>query len=366
MKRFNNIVVFLSIFIIFFSFIGCSDKAKSTSINSTLTDNHKKSGSSITDMGGRTVELPEKIEKVYGANPMSTILLFTLVPDKIIGWNSQIPNKECLPEKYSKLPVIGSMGSKQQAASPETILTYNPDIIIFAQTEINDQAISKADDLSNQLGKPVVLINGSFESSENTYELLGKVFSCSERSKELIQYYKNTLAKIEEVKSKIKAEDKISVYYGKEDNALTTSGNQSVHAKLIDMVGGVNAASSVEGSNDAIISIENVIKWQPDAILLSEANNNEKESSNKINNSDKWKGIKAVENKKVYVSPQLIFSWFDRPPSINELIGIKWLAETLYPNYYNLNIKNEIKDFYQVFYNISLKDEQIDEILSNN
>lgn len=358
MKGFYKITVFFIIFIAIFNFAGCSEKDKSMSASSET-----KSEKFITDMGGRKVEIPDKIEKVYGANPMSTILLFTLVPDKIIGWNSEIPNKDYLPEKYNKLPILGSLGSKQQAASPETILTYNPDIIIFAQTEISDQAIGKADNLSKQLGKPVVLVNGSLESAEISYELLGRIFNCSERSNEIVQYYKNTLNTTEEIKSKIKEQDKINVYYGKDADALTTSGNESVHAKLIEMVGGVNSANSVEGSGDAIVSIENIIKWQPDVILLSEANNNEKESSDKVNNSDLWQGIKAVKDKKVYVSPQLIFSWFDRPPSINELIGIKWLAQTLYPNYYNLDIKNEIKDFYQVFYNIDLTDEQIDRIL---
>lgn len=358
MKRSYKIAVFFTIFIMFFSFIGCSEKDKSTSENTDI-----KSEKLITDMGGRKVEIPDKIEKVYGANPMSTILLFTLVPDKIIGWNSDMPNKEYLPEKYSKLPVLGSLGSKQQAASPEIILKYNPDIIIFAQTEINDQAISKADSLSNQLKKPVVLINGSLESTESTYELLGKIFNCDDRCNKLVQYYKNTLTTTEEIKSKIKEKDKINVYYGKDTDALTTSGNKSVHAKLIEMVGGINVASSIEGSIDAAVSIEDVIKWQPDVILLSEANTNEKESSDKVNNSNVWQAIKAVKNKKVYVSPQLIFSWFDRPPSINELIGIKWIAQTLYPSYYNLNIKNDIKDFYQLFYNIDLTDEQINKIL---
>lgn len=358
MKKFYKIIVFFIIFITLFSFIGCSEKDKST-----WESTDAKSEKFITDMGGRTVEIPDKIEKVYGANPMSTILLFTLIPEKIIGWNSEVTNKDYLPEKYNKLPVLGSMGSKQQAASPETILKYNPDMIIFAQTEINDQAISKADNLSKQLGKPVVLVNGSLGSTENTYELLGRIFNCSERSNKLVQYYKSTLKTTEEIKLKIKEKDKVNIYYGKDADALTTSGNESVHSKLIEMVGGVNSASSVNGSGDAIVSIENVIKWQPDVILLSEVNNNEKESSDKVNKSDLWQGIKAVKNKKVYVSPELIFSWFDRPPSINQLIGIKWLAQTLYPDYYNLDIKNEIKTFYQLFYNIDLTDEQINKIL---
>ncbi|MGB8452831.1 MAG: ABC transporter substrate-binding protein [Anaerocolumna sp.] len=371
MKRCYTI---LSIFIVFITIInlcGCSEKEKATSVRNngntekmTSVSNDTDSIKTITDMGGRKVEISDKIGKVYGANPMSTILLFTLVPDKIIAWNTKLPNQNVLPEKYRNLPVAGSMGTKQQAASPEEILAHNPDMVIFAQTEINEQGIDKADKLSKQLGKPVVLVNGSFENMESTYELLGQIFDCSERSNELIQYYKDTLSNIENIKSEIKEEDKVKVYYGKEADALTTSGNQSVHAKLIQMVGGVNAAGSIEGSGDAAINMEDVIKWQPDVILLSEANDNEKDSSQNLKKSNIWKGITAVENGKVYVSPQLIFSWFDRPPSINELIGIKWLAQTLYPSYYNLDIRSEIKDFYKEFYNIDLKDGDVNKILA--
>lgn len=318
----------------------------------------------ITDMGGRKVEINGKIEKVFGANPMATILLFTLVPDKIAAWNAKLPNQDILPEKFRNLPAAGSMGTKQQAASPEEILTYNPELVIYAQTEITEQAVDKADKISKQLGKPVVLVNGSFESTESTYELLGQIFDCSERSDELVQYYKETLSDIKKIKSEIKEEDKVKVYYGKEADALTTSGNQSVHAKLIEMVGGVNAAVTIKGGNDAVVNMEDVVTWEPDIILLSEANENEKASFTNLMDSAVWNKVKAVQNDKVYVSPRLLFSWFDRPPSINELMGIQWLAQTLYPDYYQIDISSQIKEFYKKFYQIELKEEDLRKILS--
>lgn len=373
MKRYDRSLSLFAAFLTMICLYGCSGKetaaslpadshedTQTTSYENTETDIKK----TITDMGGRKVEIPDKIENVYGANPMATILIFTLVPDKIIAWNTKLPGQNILPEAYRNLPVIGSMGTKQQAAGPEAILTYDPDLVILAQTEINEQAINNADKISRQLGKPVVLINGSLESTESTYELLGQIFNCSDRCNELVQYYKDTLSNIEKIKSEIKEEDKVNVYYGKETDALTTSGNQSAHAKLIEMVGGVNAAGSIKGSGDAAVNMEDVVKWQPEVILLSEANDNEKNSSKNLKNKEAWKQIAAVQNDKVYVSPQLIFSWFDRPPSINQLIGIKWLAQTLYPDYYHFDISSEIKDFYKKFYNIDLKDEDIKKILA--
>lgn len=384
MKRYYRLLSLLAVFITIILLNGCTEKETGASVSShadtkatTPADSQgdtettavknadKNMKRTITDMGGREVEIPDKIEKVYGANPMATILLFTLVPDKIIAWNAKLPDQDILPEVYRNLPVIGSMGTKQQAASPEAILTYNPDIVILAQTEINKQAIDNSDKISKQLGKPVILVNGSLESTESTYELLGQIFDCRERSGQLIQYYKDTLSNIEKIKSEIKEEDKINVYYGKEADALTTSGNQSVHAKLIEMVGGENVAGSIEGSGDAAVNMEDVIKWQPEVILLSEANDNEKDSFRNLKNNEVWKQIAAVQNDKVYASPQLIFSWFDRPPSINQLIGIKWLAQTLYPDFYHFDISSEIKDFYKIFYNIELKDDDIKKILSH-
>ena len=60
------------------------------------------------------------------------------------------------------------------------------------------------------------------------------------------------------------------------------------------------------------------------------------------------------------------FNWFDKPPSINRLIGVKWLTYIMYPNEVNYDIKEEAKDFYDIFYHINLTDEDLDIILDNS
>ena len=34
---------------------------------------------------------------------------------------------------------------------------------------------------------------------------------------------------------------------------------------------------------------------------------------------------------RVYLSPTAPFGWIDRPPSLNRMIGLKWLAGLFYP-----------------------------------
>ncbi len=44
------------------------------------------------------------------------------------------------------------------------------------------------------------------------------------------------------------------------------------------------------------------------------------------------------------------FGWFDRPPSVNRLIGVKWLASVLYGEDANYDIPRDTREFYRLFY----------------
>ena len=45
-----------------------------------------------------------------------------------------------------------------------------------------------------------------------------------------------------------------------------------------------------------------------------------------------WQGVDAVRAGRVYLSPTAPFGWIDRPPSLNRMIGLKWLAGLFYPD----------------------------------
>jgi iron complex transport system substrate-binding protein len=66
---------------------------------------------------------------------------------------------------------------------------------------------------------------------------------------------------------------------------------------------------------------------------------------------------------RVYQIPRGPFDWFDRPPSISRILGVRWLGNLLYPDLYQYDIKAEVKRFYKLFYQIDLSDAQLQELM---
>src|SRR5262245_41127681 len=44
-------------------------------------------GRPVTDSAGRTVEVPARVERVFAAGGPASIILYTLAPELMLGWN---------------------------------------------------------------------------------------------------------------------------------------------------------------------------------------------------------------------------------------------------------------------------------------
>ncbi|MFZ3129663.1 MAG: ABC transporter substrate-binding protein, partial [Desulfosporosinus sp.] len=113
------------------------------------------------------------------------------------------------------------------------------------------------------------------------------------------------------------------------------------------------------------VSMEQVLAWNPDLILVSSSTGGDKNYQT-ILNDPAWSKIKAVKDKKVYITPLLPFGWFDRPPNIMRVLGTEWLSNLLYPEYVKIDLNKETKDFFKLFFNMDLSDQQVNELLKNS
>ncbi len=115
----------------------------------------------------------------------------------------------------------------------------------------------------------------------------------------------------------------------------------------MDLVGADNAADVEPASTGAgsEISFEQVLKWQPEVIITDT-----KDVYDEITTNNLWKDIKAVKNNEVYQIPNLPYSIISAPPSVNRICGIVWLGNLLYPEIYNMDVSEEVNQFYKVFY----------------
>lgn len=318
----------------------------------------------LVDMAGREIVLPDDIETVFSTDPVGSILLYTLNPDKMVAWNYSLKDgeKRYIDEKYHNLPNLGGAG--REAVNFEELLKVDPDIIIV-MGKINDIAISEAEEMEEQLGKTIILIDDDINKLDEAYILLGKILDKEEKAEELAQYCRNTLDDIEKNNTLISEDMKVDVYYAEGPDGLESEPAGSWHGEVMDMVGGNNVVKleeeGIKGKSE--ISIEQVLAWDPE-IIISWGDERGGYYSGILENP-LWEDVQAVKDGEVYEIPNKPFNWFDRPPSVNRVLGLKWLGNLLYPDVYDYNIRDEVKEFYDKFYHYDLTEDELDELLVN-
>lgn len=320
----------------------------------------------ITDMAGRTVQVPQEINKVLATSPPSTNLVYMLAPDKLGGWNSNLTpeQKKYTPEKYQNLPVVGGWYSTFQG-NPENFLAQNPNVIMFDKANLGNGTPS-IDNMQKIMGNiPVVAMQSSINATNYTpsIQFTGKLLGADDKSNKLISFYNNVLKTVNDGVSNIPQDQKVRVYYAEGAAGLQTDPDGSPHSQLINICGGVNVAQVPlkQGNGLSDVNLEQVLQWNPDIIIT----NNPQFFKNVYQNSS-WQGLKAVQNKKVYLAPTAPLGWFDRPPGVNTIIGIPWTAKVLYPDKFkNIDMNSLTKEFYQEFYHVNLTDDEVKTIMSN-
>lgn len=319
----------------------------------------------ITDMAGRKVTVPaaENIESVFSAGPVAAIFLYMVVPDKLLGWNYELNDveKSIILDKYQDLPNFG-MGD---AVNYEAVIAANPTIAINSG-KINDTMVSDCDALSESLGIPVVAVDNELNNSAEAFRFMGELLGVEDHAEELAQYAEQVFTDIN-VLSDIPEEKKVSVYFGNGEDSLETAPRGSQHAQILDAINTVNVADLELGDGSRVqISAEQLLAWDPDVIVVNgepKADKSGNSAAEDILSNPDYASLKAVQDQKVYGTPNAPFSWVDRPAGPNRLIGMRWFSALIYPEYIKCDINEEIHKFFDLFYHVDLSDEQLENVL---
>lgn len=353
-------------------FTGCSQSSDTSedtaNVESETSSESEESGDSqeaesreITDMAGRTMTVPTEIESVFSTGSVAAIYLYTIVPDRLLGWNYELNDieKSIILDEYETLPNFG-MGD---SVNYEAVIEANPTIALNVGT-INDAMISDCDDLSEKLGIPVVAVDGDLNAAPEAYRFLGDLFGVEDDAEKLAAYAEETFEDIENMD--VPEEEKVRIYYGNGEDSLETAPAGSSHADIIEMVNAVNVADLELGDGSRVqISAEQLLAWDPDVIIVNgepKSNMTGNSAAEAILNNPDYASLKAVQNGQVYGTPNAPFSWVDRPPGPNRIIGIRWLSGLIYPDYLNFDVDEEVKEFFSLFYHVDLTDEQLENL----
>jgi iron complex transport system substrate-binding protein len=310
-------------------------------------------GREVVDSAGRTVVLPEKIERVFAAGPPAAVVLSVLAPEKLVGWPTRLREgtRPFLRPSVAALPELGRLTGRGDTANLEVVLKANPDVVVDFGT-VAPTYVSLADRVQAQTHIPVALVDGRFAATPASIRLLGKILGVEARAEEIAKYAEETFALVDRVLAGVPVEKRPRVYLARSANGLETGLEGSINTEILERAGGRNVAERAGGrAGLAQVSLEQVLSWNPDWIVTLDRN-----FADSARADASWSPVAAIKDNRLLLSPDAPFGWIDGPPSVNRLIGLRWLTATFFPGRANLDLRQETNRFYRLFYGVELDD----------
>lgn len=327
----------------------------------------------VADMIGRTVSVPENIRSVFCSNPIGTVDLYILAPEYLAGWNFRPSgdNKKYIRSDSMSLPSLGVWMGAGATPNDEEIIKQNPDVILCFWTA-DEVGSEMADGVQDETGMCTLGVDYDLRSAPQMFRYVAGLISVRERGEKLASFCEERLARIERVVSAIPESERKSIYLAQGEGGLSTDPVGSMHVTdALELIGVRNVAdlpgAEGKGMGMPTVNLEQIITWNPDAVLASEYSMSDAESSDlydEIRSDANWQNVKCVKAGQVFRIPQAPFSWFGRPPSAMRLLGCQWLLRVLYPQRTaDIDIVQETRDTYALFYDYRLSDDELRDIL---
>ena len=314
----------------------------------------------VTDSAGRVVEVPETINTVFAAGPPASVLIYALKPEALLGWPRALRDyeKPYIAEAYRELPETGRLTGRGGEANLEVVLALKPDLIVDFGS-VRDTYIDLADRVQAQTGIPYILVDGRFENTASSLRLVGTALGVPERGEALASDVEATFAALDETLGAVPENQRPRVYLGRGPDGLETGLKGSINTEIIERAGGRNVAEAPGQHGLVQASPEQVIVADPDTVITWDTT-----FYDSIWTDPVWAGISAVNEGRVYLSPTAPFGWIDRPPSVNRMIGLKWLAGLFYPGKMQGDLRTQTREFYHLWYHVNLSEAELDQLLA--
>jgi len=322
------------------------------------------SAKDITDMAGRKISVPEKIERSFSSAPPMGLLSYIIAPETMTAMNLPLDsqfyykNTKYLDKNLSKLPVVGGWHGNSRGANMETLLTLKPQIILAWKSDFVMKDVEKS---FAKFGIPVFFIQEDLTEDEpEAIRAVGRALGKEDRAEVLAKDAETRLGYIAKMRDAMQKEKRLKVYYAEGSDGLSTECEASFHFSPFKFVGVRPAFECVQKTMVGLekINMEAVISANPDVIVASD-----KSFYDAVFKDQKWAGLKAVKNKRVYLVPKDPVNFLDRPPSFMRILGVEWLSSVIYPTEYKKDILKETVSFYKLYLGKNITKAQAAKIL---
>jgi iron complex transport system substrate-binding protein len=313
----------------------------------------------FTDHAGRAHQMQEPAGRVAAAGAPAEILLYTLVPERLVGWNRVLSPAALryVPAPLQPRVQIENLPDAEDASLDAEFIALQPELILDYGSLHPDYA-ARADAVQARLDVPFVLFDGSLARIPEAYRALGPVLAVEARAEELATLAESLLTKYRgKLANQAQAQ---RVYIGTAADGLMPGFSDDSANEVFAWLGLRNVVGNLADATQLPTSFEQVLAWQPDTIFaLSPA------MPAHITTAPAWQAVPAVAAGRIYSAPRLPFDWVARPPSVNRLLGLVWVAMVLSPEQPQEEFRNDLQAIFKTFLHRELSQQELQELLES-
>lgn len=307
----------------------------------------------VTDMAGRRVALPARIERLVtlGSLPVINSFVFTMGEGRrIVNGLADFARPHWKYQTVFAPQLAGQPTMQQPNREPnlEALLQAKPDLVLTMHRESLDRITA--------LGIPVVFLAWREpEDVKACMSLLGDVFGKPEVGQRYVRWFDATLARVQEGLRGVTPEQRPRVLYLQPE---TLTQPRLIAEWWIPAGGGISVSDDGRKTESRSFSLEQVLLWNPDMLILSSA-----EALQRVRQDRAFAPLKAVKSGQLHLVPVGAHTWSNR--TAEQPLTVLWAAKTFHPaRFAALNLAAETRQFYRDYFGHSINEADLAEILS--
>lgn len=326
----------------------------------------------IVDHLGNEVVIPAEINTIVTTSitPMPSVYcMFAGSAERLIGMSPSskaAAENSLLAEIMPEICDVSTEFMTGGEVNVEELLAMDPDIVFCNASQEEEYNKLVAAGLTVVAVSTTAWGSDSVETFEGWITLLGEVLGEEDKAAGITEYGREVYNMIQERVASVEESERprIMFLYNYKNGTIKTSGNNHFGQYWAEASGAINVAQDHD-ARGLEINMEQIYEWDPDMIFIT--NFVPYLAEDLYNNAGceghDWSVVRAVQEENVYKCPLGVYRWY--PPSSDTPLMLLWLAQTIYPELFeDIDLEQEMKEYYSNFYNIELTDEDIEKIFN--
>jgi iron complex transport system substrate-binding protein len=244
----------------------------------------------VTDELGHEIAIPAEPKRVFAPNMEDSLLKLGVKP--VAQWSNGQQGHDYLQEELKDVPKLDFSGG---LPSPETLMAYEPDLIILhTQTYAQNGSYEAYSKIA-----PTYVFKNASGNIEKSLATMGELLGKAEEADKALQAYQQ---KVKEAREKLKeavGEKKVAIVRFAH-KGVSLMGGQYLCGYVVHRDLGLGLTNLVGNENSASVSMEVLPELDADYIFVINAYNQGTERMKEMMESPIWKSMNAVKQGHVY------------------------------------------------------------------